>query len=245
MLLDSGPDGGNCPPVGACRGFEGTCGQIAEQFADVSVQPWFPDGLSEYTCHAFPDEERQLDSFLVGLISIAIALPVANFCQTCFAIANDSEAPESWLEWVGWRKLVFGFNAHRKWHYTKRAPPVRHIKWFVRSVGAPQTETAMNLWVSLKCWLTRAELPWIEEAREAAEEAEAEGNEKGSEKGHMDGCMMDVEGSIGGSTTSSVRSARALARYKRAVMAIGLASVYICWAIFAWCVLRPQTNHTC
>jgi hypothetical protein len=29
------------------------------------------------------------------LISIAIALPVTLFLQSCFAIANDSEAPEA------------------------------------------------------------------------------------------------------------------------------------------------------
>ena len=32
------------------------------------------------------------------------------FITTCFGIANDNEAPESWLEWTGWRKLVFGLN---------------------------------------------------------------------------------------------------------------------------------------
>jgi hypothetical protein len=31
----------------------------------------------------------------VGLISIAIALPVTLFIASCFAIANDSEAPEA------------------------------------------------------------------------------------------------------------------------------------------------------
>jgi hypothetical protein len=38
----------------------------------------------------------------------AVGLPVVWFLEACFEIANDSEAPESWLEWVGWRKLVFG-----------------------------------------------------------------------------------------------------------------------------------------
>jgi hypothetical protein len=33
-----------------------------------------------------------VDSFIVGLISIAIALPVTLFLQNCFAIANDNEA---------------------------------------------------------------------------------------------------------------------------------------------------------
>jgi hypothetical protein len=234
-ILNSGPDGGACPPVGACRGFEGTCGQLAEQFAAVPVLPDYPAGMADYACHAFPDDDAPLDSFIVGLISIAIALPVASFCQTCFAIANDSEAPESWLEWVGWRKLVFGFNAHRKWHYTKRAQPLRHVKWFIRSIGAPQTETAMNLLVSVRCWLTCTEPPWIVEARDAEEEAEAAGTADEEAK-------PAKAGSEKASTSSSVRSARALSRYKRSVMAIGLAGIYICWAIFTWCV-RPCVVH--
>jgi hypothetical protein len=196
--------------------------------------------MADYVCVEFPDDDKPLDSFIVGLISIAIALPVASFCQTCFAIANNSEAPESWLEWVGWRKLVFGFNAHRKWHYTKRAQPVRHVKWFIRSIGAPQTETAMNLWVSFKCWLTCVELPWIVEAREA-EEQEAAGADQGNAKQDDNDGTKPANGAgseKAASTSSSVRSARLLSRYKRSVMAIGLVGIYVCWAIFTWCV-RP------
>jgi hypothetical protein len=58
FILDSGPDGGNCPPVGPCRGFEGNCGQVSEQFMSLAVLPDYPDGLSEYVCHLFPDEEK-------------------------------------------------------------------------------------------------------------------------------------------------------------------------------------------
>ena len=70
----------------------------------------------------FPDQDKPVDSFIVGLISIAIAIPVTVFIASCFGaadepvrahqrvltsphsipppagIANDSEAPESWLE---------------------------------------------------------------------------------------------------------------------------------------------------
>jgi hypothetical protein len=74
-----------------------------------------------------------VDSFIVGLISIAVALPVTLFLQNAFAIANDSEAPESWLEWHGWRKLLFGLHAHRRWHYTgPEGQPNRHVKWYIR-----------------------------------------------------------------------------------------------------------------
>ena len=65
--MNSGPDGGNCPPVGPCRGFEGTCGDITNQFAELPVLPDFPDGMADYTCTAFPNDDNQIDSFIVGL----------------------------------------------------------------------------------------------------------------------------------------------------------------------------------
>ena len=73
LLLDSGPDGGNCPPVGPCRGFEGTCGQLAAQFAEVPVLPDFPNGLADWTCTAFPDDDNPVDSFVVGLVRVTLA----------------------------------------------------------------------------------------------------------------------------------------------------------------------------
>jgi hypothetical protein len=166
---------------------------------------------------------------MLPLRSLAIALPVTMFLQTCFAIASDSEAPESWLEWVGWRKFIFGFNAHRKWHYTgPLGQPHRHVKWFCRSAGAPPTETAMNLVHSLTAWLTRSDPPWVVEAREAAEEAEAD------DDGAADGEAEEDAPSESASTSSSVRSARELARYKRFVAATGFIGIYICWATFSW-----------
>ncbi len=271
FILDSGPDGGDCPAVGACRGFEGNCGQIAEQFASLAVLPDYPNGMAEYTCHLFPgarpaklprdarvlvavcfvclrrsllhapvrpDEDKPVDSFIVGLISIAIALPVTLFLQSCFEIANDNEAPESWLEWVGWRKLVFGLHANRKWHYTgPLGQPVRHVKWFIRSVGAPSPETIINLWHSFVSAITGTPPPWTIEAREAAGEAAEE------EAGNGGNGAVRPEGSEKApSTTSSVRSARALARYKRIMAATGFIGTYICWAVFTWCV---PCAHVC
>ncbi len=231
LILDSGPDGGDCPPVGLCRGFPGNCADLPDQFAALPVLPDFPDGLADYTCHAFPDEDIQLDSFLVGLISIAIALPVSSFIAQCYGIANDSEAPESLLEWSGWPKLLLGPTAHRRWLYTGPAgPPRRFIKWYVRSVAAPQPETLINLWHSLRCWLTGAELPWVTEWREAQEEAaEPADVSEGSYDHAKDAC-----GSEGGETSSSVRSAQSLSTYKRTIMLAGFIGTYITWAVFAW-----------
>ena len=72
LLLNSGPDGGNCPSVGDCRGFNGTCGELPSQFATVAVMPDYPNGLQDYTCTAFPNDDNSVDSFIVGLISLAI-----------------------------------------------------------------------------------------------------------------------------------------------------------------------------
>ena len=270
-----------------CRGFE-SCSDLVTQFADVPVLPDFPDGLADWSCTAFPNDDSQADSFIVSLISLAVALPVTYLLQTCFEVANDNEAPESWLEWVGWRKFVFGLNAHRRWNYTKGPQPVRHVRWFVRSVGAPKSETAINLYYSLKAWLTGTLPPWTIEAREAEEElaaarAEADAEEEEARHGDKDARANGVElhtvramaimqaatleddgphhghgakghggsngehvaadgsgdgsdSESGVSTSSSVRSARALGRYKRLVMSLGLSGTFLCWAIFVWII---------
>ena len=227
-------------------------------------------------------------------------------------IANDSEAPESWLEWFGWRKLVFGPNAHRRWHYTgPLGQPNRHVKWYVRSVGAPPPETAINLWHSLVSWVKGSDPPWVEQWREAveaeaAEEAEAEaeveldapacdsygapphqvndsarlpvdaprvlkllnlaeqaafdkhyvngnGHINGNASGKIYAADDDDEVGDGASTTSSVRSARALARHKRMIALTGFIGVYVTWALFAWFIfvrarallLRGTLADTC
>jgi hypothetical protein len=198
--------------------------------------------------------------------------------------------------------LIWGPRAHRRWHYTGPAgPPPRFVKWYVRSVGAPPSETAANLVRSLWAFLTGGETAWVEEAREVEEEAlaavaEAEAEDGGGSKdgtksrasllmahgiplgsaffeetcravqllgaademarevslpAHLNGDKkapygyddaaqdIDVPASEhgsehSGSTTSSIRSAKALARYKRSVMGVGIGGTLLTWAIFAW-----------
>ena len=233
VILNSGPDGNNCPPVGPCRGFKGTCGDIITQFAELPVLPDYPDGMQDWVCTSFPDDSNNIDTLLVGLISLAVALPVTLFISTCFEIADDSEAPESWLEWVGWPKLLFGRRAHRQWHYTgPKGQPTRYVRWFVRSATAPISETAANLCRSFYAWVAGTDVPWLVEAREAEEEEMACAEEH-------DQCC-DGDGGDGtsesGSTSSSVRSAHALMRWKRMVTTAGLVGVYVTWTLFAWCV---------
>ena len=160
---------------------------------------------------------------------------MTNFLATSFEIANDNEAPESWLEWAGWQKLLFGFSAHRRWHYTGPAgQPVRYVRWYVRSVGAPLPETIGNLFEAARAWVTRTDPEWIVEAEAAAAEEKVEAarhSDGGSSAGKA------AESSDAASVTSSVASAMELRASKRRHMVVGLVGVYVIWAIFAWCVV--------
>jgi hypothetical protein len=245
-VLNQGHDGGACPPVGPCRGFEGNCGDLTKQFDNVPVLPLYPAGLKDYVCTQWPNDDNPVDSFVVGLISIAVAIPVTIFMTSCFAIANDSEAPESWLAWANPIVKVFaGFNAHRRWHYTRGAQPARLVRWYVRSKDAPYPERFMIFCRTVKAGLTCSEPPWYAEADEAeAEAAEAKksaaaaaaapgGDEPAGAGAEAAAAEVVPQKAV---TSSSVRRARALGAYKRNVMGLGLVGAFICWAVFTWCV---------
>ena len=85
-------EAGDCPPVGTCRGFDGTCGELPTQFAETPVLPDYPNGLQDYTCTAFPDDANSVDTFIVGLIALAVAIPVTVFISTCFESAWHAAA---------------------------------------------------------------------------------------------------------------------------------------------------------
>ena len=249
----------DCPPVGPCRGVEANCGDLAAAFADTPVLPDYPDGLGDYACAAFPNDDNPRDSLIAGLLAFAISLPVTLFLQTCFELANDNEAPESWLVWTGlWQRVVFGPQAHRRWHYTGPAgQPVRYVKWFVRSVDAPKFETLLNLWFSFKAWVTCSLTPWAEEAAEAEAEAAAEEDTANhvdptdglvtmtvlSESSHGHGeaseYAVEVPPSVVSSRSApstSFRSAKELRLSKRKLTALGIGGVYLIWAFFSWVV---------
>ena len=59
------------PEPAVCRGFVGDCGDIQNQFADVQDIPY--NGLQDWTCDAFPNDDYFSDTLLVGLISAAVA----------------------------------------------------------------------------------------------------------------------------------------------------------------------------
>ena len=251
--------------MGPCRGVEASCGDLATAFADTPVLPDYPDGLADYVCSAFPDDENPRDSLIVGLLAFAISLPVTLFLQTCFELANDNEAPESWLTWAGNSRLILGGQAHRRWHYTgPKGQPSRYVRWFVRSVDAPKFETLLNLGYSLWAWLTCGQTPWAAEAAEAKEEAEAEAalssglaraaddlatttvlGESSSYAGVGAGgeaseyaAEAPAEGSQADAATvsTSFASAKGLRTSKRKLTALGIGGVYLIWAFFSWVV---------
>lgn len=75
------------PPTGECRGFTGNCGDIAKQFETVPIFPLYPYGMGDYKCTAWPDDDQPVDSFVVALIAIAVAIPVSGFMLSCFQSA--------------------------------------------------------------------------------------------------------------------------------------------------------------
>ncbi len=252
-ILNGGPDGGACAvedQSGPCRGFTGVCSQLPTQFATVPVLPGYPSGLQDYTCQAFPNDNRPLDSLVVGAISVAVGIPVTIFLAGCFEMANECEAPESWLEWTGWRKLVFGAHANRKWHYTRGEPPLHYIRWYCRCSATSPPELAQQACQWLWARLTYGETEWEvdrreaeeEEAEAAAREAKAAQGGGGSDEEDAKSCKKSGSGA---STSSSVRSAKELRTRKRVVMATGLLGVYICWAIFTWFIFTCALSLQC
>jgi hypothetical protein len=220
-----------CAPVGPCRGVEGNCGDLVTVFATTPIPPYFPNGLADYTCIQFPDDANPRDSLIVALIALAIALPVTQFIASCFEIANDSEAPESWLFYGGVVRLACGAGAHRRWRYGGPAgQPRRFVRWYVRSVDAPTPETVGNLWESFKAWLSGAKPPWIREAEEAEEAAAAAGDDTADGGGDSKKPRKSSSGVGGGGGDE----ARDLRRAKRRLTAVGIGGVLLIWAIFAW-----------
>jgi hypothetical protein len=157
-------------------------------------------------------------------------------------------APQSWLSWAGGVRLLFGLNAHRRWHYTLDQQPIRFVRWWLRSVDAPKPETLANLGHSLVAWLTGNKPPWTLEAEEAeAAEQEEQAAPRppvapskddnadyvGLADSHAVGGVYYGQGGHHGAT-ATVESAVELRNAKRRLTAAGLLGVYIVWALFAW-----------
>jgi hypothetical protein len=233
-ILDVAPFCAAAPD--ACAG---DCATLPLVFADVPLPPAYPDGLQDYTCTAFPDDSVPSDTVVVALISIAIALPVGIFIGSAFELANDSEAPESWLAWSGLPRLLLGAAAHRRWHWTGPAGrPSRLVRWYCRCADAPKVEMLLNLWLSFKAWATCSQTPWEDEAAEAADQ-EVDRKAAGGSGDEHDECAPPAPSQQASSGASSTRE---LLAKKRAYTAIGLGAVALCWAIFSWCAAAARAS---
>jgi hypothetical protein len=105
--------------------------------------------LDDYVCTAFPDDAYVSDQLLVGLISVAVALPVDLFLARAFEIANEGDAPESWLEApAGKWKLLVGKNGHNDWRLANPRRPISDVvlrMWLVRYSSEPIYATVFRL----------------------------------------------------------------------------------------------------
>jgi hypothetical protein len=217
-----------CDPVGPCLGYEGDCGDLQTQFAELQG-PWLYSAavgeppseqmsLADYVCHAFPDDAYITDQLLVGLISVAVALPVDIFLMGAFETANAGDAPESWLEEPSGKwKLLLGKAAHNGWRLADPKHPVSDLLlWCVRC-GSYESLFASAMRVL--AWLRRRL-----RGRQAVETNEED------------------DGAASGSGASDDARADALA--KRLYAAAGLLGVYVTWTIMSWCVtLRFSAHH--
>ena len=220
-------DASGCPPVGPCLGFTGSCADLQQQF--IALQGCYVYGgpgdvaehayLDDYVCHAFPDDAYVTDQFFVSLIAVAVALPVDLVIARAFEIANEIDTlPEAWLDAPpGKWRLLLGKNAHRDWHLADPARPVSDLTlWLVRY----SWETAFASFFRLLAWLWRHARGQAARAAESNEKEAKEGSEAGSEEEEED--------------VAAEAAGDALA--KRLYSAAGLLTVYICWAVFSWCV---------
>ena len=232
----------NCESPVSCLGFTGSCSDLPQQFATLQG-PWVygtPPSehadLSEYECHAFPDDAYPLDQVLVGLINIAIAVPTGIFLFRCFEIANEGEDwPDAWLEMPrGWVKVLFQLSFGRhftgRWHYSQpveqghgklqphargqeqAAPPCRSdfVRWYVRHSYEMPTMWLLRFLDWLRGMLAGEQEPGSASAEEGEEEKASAESEEEEEDGSADALV------------------------KRMYAAAGLLGIYVSWATYSW-----------
>ncbi len=165
-----------------------------------------------------PDDENYWDQILVGLISVAVALPIDMFLARAFEIANEGDAPESWLDAPAGRvKLIIGKDAHQGWHLANPSEPVSDfVLWVVRYSWEPLIASLLRL----AGWLFRRWCPCC--ASKEANDDEAAGK-------HAEGEDEDEPSAAPSGASNASSAARADARSKRLYASAGLLGVYICW----------------
>ena len=215
--------------------------------------------MPDYVCHAFPDDAYVTDQFFVGLISVAVALPVDLFLQRAFEIANEVEgAPESWLMFSGVWRLLLGKHAHSHWHFTRNRPKdltmfvvrgedpsmLEALAWRLEESPLRPLMRVVALAYDAEAW---AELPgmllaallWLpRKLRWLVLRLRGKLPEEGEED----------DGSDSSSEVSEATAARRDRLRKRLYASAGLLGVYVVWAIFSWFIFvctAPACMHAC
>ena len=112
-----------------CLGFEGDCADLPEQFKDLLSQ-WA--GKDEYVCHMFPDEEKLVDTFIVGLIVVALAIPTKSVVEALLDMSNAEGVPEIFMTWPFITRIVAGlFFKRHSWAW---ADPKTKPNWIFRGM---------------------------------------------------------------------------------------------------------------
>jgi hypothetical protein len=225
--LDAAAPPGGCPPgAGLCLGFAGNCADVQAQFADLQGCYTYGDPgaeephetLADYVCHTFPDDAYITDQLFVGLISVAVALPVDMFLQHAFEIANEVEFPETWLDAPpGTWKLLLGANCHHGW---RLADPAVRIRSIVLWLARERREGYVAAVLHFLRWLLR-QLKRTPEGPPSGDDDDAPAAAAASSSARSSG-------------SGALAEARADALAKRAYAAAGLAGVYFVWTIFSW-----------
>ena len=223
------------------------------QFSGVQGAYLYSDGpgdaptehayIDDYVCHAFPDDAYVTDQFFVGLISVAVALPIDLFLARAFEIANEGELPGNWLDAMpGKWKLLLGKDAHHGWRLADpRRPVSEFVRWMVGG-GAESDLQAVLFVVGYVLRRLRARLfgeppaPCPEDAAGGKGAHQGDGNEEPA---------AAASATRSGSAASSAGAkARTDALKKRLYSAAGLLGVYATWTIMAWFIFTCA-HHAC
>ncbi len=216
----------SCAPTGGCRGTLGDCADLQAQFADVQGPYYFSNApgepptahmyLDDWVCHAFPDDAYVTDQIFVGLISVAVALPVDLILARLFEIANEDEVPHNWVDAPAGRwKLLLGKDAHQGWHLADAARPVSELVLYLVREGDNALGAALFLLGSALRRLRRRLC-----GGGGSEPAEAASNALAA--------TSDASSAGGAARTEALQ--------KRLAASAGLLGVYTCWVIFSWVI---------
>ncbi len=225
-----------CPPAGACFGFTGAGADLQAQFGALpgcyAYDAAEHDTVADYLCTAFPDDAYPTDQLFVGLISVAVALPVRHVLLRLFEVANEAnDEPEGgeWMAYGGAWRLLLGRHAHADWHFGGAVPPGELVAW-----AATHPEPEELEWAELLLRVLPAHLWGVlcRAARRCVRRSGTLDKDAGADVAEEQEDASDKDGSS--DQGSGLSDARRSARMKRLFAALGFLGVYVTWAVFSW-----------